>query len=80
MQVLCHTSLISSPAQMSFPHLHTTTKPSVLQTLGNLSRSHSALRHFRETGWNSQPPSLSVLTLRNDAVSISELYGGRMRK
>jgi hypothetical protein len=63
MQVLCHTSLISSPAQMSSPHLHTTTKSSVLQILGNYYPSQNALRHFRETGWISQLASLSALTL-----------------
>jgi hypothetical protein len=71
MQVLCHTYLISSAAQMSFAHFHTTTKPSVLQMLANY---YPSLRvryviSVRQAG-SPQLASLYILTSCNDAVSV----------
>lgn len=72
MRVLCHTSLISSPAQISFPHLHTATKPSVLQTLGNyyLSLSQSAyVTSVRQAGI----PSLRLFMFLHYVMTLYQL-------
>jgi hypothetical protein len=81
MQVLCHTYLISSPAQMPFPHLHTTIKPSVLQMLGNYYPSPSVryVISVRQAGSLSLRLFLFlhyVMTL----YQLDGLYSKNMRK
>lgn len=81
MQVLRHTYLISSPAQMSFQHLHTATKPSVLQMLGNYypSLRVRCVTSVRQAG----TLSLHLFLFLHYVMTLYQLYGlysERLRK
>lgn len=73
MQVLRHTSRISSPAQMSFQHLHTTAKPSVLQMLGNYYPSFRVrcVTSVRQAG----TPNLHLFLFLHYVMTLYQLYG-----